>query len=213
VILFVATTNADKLREIRSLLSAVPVTLASLADLPPAPEPEESGATFEANALLKARYYDDHAAPLRAGGQTLLTVAEDSGLEVDGLNGEPGVRSARFVRPDATYPERFAEIEARLRQRPEAPRTGRFVCAVSVVRNGTEVFATRGTIEGEIAPLPRGDAGFGYDPIFYYPAYARTLGEVTEAEKLRVAHRGVAFRHLAEWLARYQGAETKNGER
>jgi XTP/dITP diphosphohydrolase len=129
-------------------------------------------------------------------------VAEDSGLVIDALDGEPGVRSARFLRPDATYPERFAEIFRRLEARPERPRTARFVCALALVRDGKVVYETTGTVEGEIARAARGSAGFGYDPIFYYPPYDSTLAEVTEEEKLRVAHRGQAFRSLARWLVK-----------
>lgn len=194
MILLVATTNRDKLREIRELLAGVPVTLLGLADVPPVEEPEETGLTFEENARLKARYYAQ-AAPAGA-----LTVAEDSGLEIDALGGEPGVRSARFLRPDASYAARFAEIERRLAEQPAAPRTARFVCAIAVVREGHVLFEARGTVEGEIAREAQGSAGFGYDPIFYYPPFHSTLAEVTQARKLAIAHRGVAFRRLAEWL-------------
>lgn len=191
--LLIATTNADKLREIRALLAHAPVDLMALDAFPPIPEPEETGGTFEENARLKARSY------FAATGVT--TIAEDSGLEIDALNGEPGVRSARFLRPAATYPERFDEIFRRLDAHPALPRSARFVCAVAVVREGATVFETRGTIEGEIAPAPRGEAGFGYDPIFFYPPYGRTLAEVSQQDKLHVAHRGQAFRALATWLA------------
>lgn len=200
--LLVATTNPDKLREIRSLLGHLPVELLSLRDFAPVPEPEETGATFEENARLKAQYYGAAVtrppAPWQCG--PLLTVAEDSGLIVDALDGEPGVRSARFLHPDASYPERFAEIQRRLAARPSAPRTARFVCAVAVVHAGELVYETTGGVEGEIAPAARGTGGFGYDPIFYYPPYGRTLGETTEDEKARVAHRGRAFGHLVDWL-------------
>ncbi len=138
----------------------------------------------------------------------MLTVAEDSGLVVDALGGAPGVMSARFLGPEAPYAERFAEIQRRLAESPGQPRTARFVCAVAVVRDGSVVYEMEGTVEGEIARAPAGEAGFGYDPIFHYPPYGRTLAEVTDAEKLAVAHRGEAFRRLAEWLR-----ETKNGER
>ena len=177
--------------------------------MPAIQEPEETGTTFPGNARLKALYYDSHLSthvPGDAG--PVLTVAEDSGLVVDALDGEPGVMSARFLRPDATYAERFAEIDRRLRERPGQPRSARFVCAVAVVRDGRVVCEVDGTIEGEIASAPVGTAGFGYDPIFYYPPYGRTLAEVTEPEKLQVAHRGVAFRKLARWLR-----ATQNGER
>lgn len=191
--LLLATTNAGKLREIRSLLAGIPVELVTLLDLPPIEEPEETGSTFEDNARLKALYYSAHFG--------MTTAAEDSGLVVDGLGGEPGVRSARFLRPDASYPERFGEIFRRLSGPPEASRAARFVCALAVADAGRIVYEARGTIEGEIARAARGTGGFGYDPIFYYPPYGSTLGEVTEDAKLAVAHRGQAFRALASWLA------------
>jgi XTP/dITP diphosphohydrolase len=192
--LFVATTNRDKLREIRHVLADAPVEILSLQDVPAVAEPEETGETFEDNARLKALYYAAHAP---AGA---YTVAEDSGLVIDALGGDPGVRSARFLRPDASYPERFREIYRRLAERPGAPRTARFVCAVAVVHDGRVVYETTATVEGEVAPEPRGSGGFGYDPLLYYPPYKSTLGEVTEADKLAVAHRGRAFRQLAVWV-------------
>jgi XTP/dITP diphosphohydrolase len=190
--LLVATTNAGKLREIRALLSGAPIELSTLHDLDPIEEPEETGATFEENARLKALYYAS-----RAG---LTTVAEDSGLVIDGMDGEPGVRSARFIRPDASYPERFAEIFRRLAGPPVQNRTARFVCALAVADENRIVYEARGTVEGRIAHAAQGDRGFGYDPIFYYPPYDATLAEVTDELKLAVAHRGQAFRALAAWL-------------
>jgi XTP/dITP diphosphohydrolase len=194
--LVVATTNPHKLREIRGLLADAPVELLALDAFPNVPEPEETGTTFQANARLKALYY---AAALASGEHDLI-VAEDSGLVIDALDGEPGVRSARFLRPDASYPERFAEILSRLDADRTRPRTARFVCALALASRSEILFETTGIVEGEIAAGPRGEAGFGYDPIFYYPPYGTTLAEVTEAEKLRVAHRGQAFRSLSEWL-------------
>lgn len=196
--LLIATSNPHKLREIRALLAEAPVDLLGLADLPPVAEPDETGATFEENARLKARYYREHAAATAPA--PLLVAAEDSGLVIDALDGEPGVRSARFLREDASYAERFEEISRRLTARPDRPRTARFVCALAVARGPDLVFETTGTVEGEISETPRGDAGFGYDPIFVYPPYGRTLAEVTDEEKRRVAHRGHAFRALAAWL-------------
>ena len=190
--LLIATTNPHKLREIRALLADAPVEVVGLQDFPPVEEPDETGATFQENARLKALYY--------AEAHGVETAADDSGLVVDALAGEPGVRSARFVRPDATYGERFAEIYRRLAADREAPGTARFICAVAVACRGEVIFETTGIVEGEISEEPRGAAGFGYDPIFYYPPYARTFGQVTEEEKLRVAHRGHAFRRLADWL-------------
>jgi XTP/dITP diphosphohydrolase len=194
--LLIATSNRDKLREIRDALVDVP--LRALTELPAVPEPEETGSTFEENARLKALYYDQHATS--AAQERLLTVAEDSGFVVDALDGAPGVWSARFLGADASYPERFAEIYRRLAAQPNASRAARFVCAVAVVDRGQIVFETAAAIEGEIARTPCGSAGFGYDPIFFYPPYARTLAEVTQAEKLRISHRGQAFRTLRGWL-------------
>ena len=193
--LLVATTNVNKVREIRAILvgrERIPVRLISLADLPAVGEPEETGDTFCENARLKALYYGGHF--------DFLTVAEDSGLIIDALDGEPGVRSARFLGPDASYAQRFAEIYRRLAARPDAARTARFICAVAVVGNNRVMFETTGTVEGEIAPAPTGSAGFGYDPIFFHPPSGGTLAEVTDAAKLAVSHRGEAFGRVAEWL-------------
>ena len=190
--LLVSTTNPGKLREIRELLGDVPVDLASLSDIEETQAPEETGLTFAENARLKAWYYAAHAG--------LPTVAEDSGLVIDALDGEPGIHSARFLYPDATYPERFTEIYRRLIQRPSAPRTARFICALAVVDHGDVVFEATGVVEGEIVDPPRGERGFGYDPIFFYPPYGTTLADVTQDAKLAIAHRGQAFRQLADWL-------------
>jgi XTP/dITP diphosphohydrolase len=192
--LLVATTNQHKLREIRRLLADA--ELVGLRDLPRVDEPEETGRTFPDNARLKALYYAAHAA--RTPHAPAMTVAEDSGLVIDALGGEPGVHSARYLGPDASYAERFAHILARLDGLPR-PWTARFVCALAVAERGEIVFETTGTVEGEITQ-PSGSAGFGYDPIFYYPAFGTTLAQVDEAGKLSVAHRGAAFRAFAEWL-------------
>ena len=198
--LLVATTNRDKLREIHAVLDGASLELITLADLPPIVEPEETGATFAENARLKALYYAQ-AAQTTLRDPSVLTVAEDSGLVVDALDGEPGVRSARYLRADASYQERFDAIFRRLSEQPNRPRTARFVCALAAARGGNVVFETTGTIEGEISPAPHGTNGFGYDPIFLYPPYARTLAEVDDQQKLRVAHRGHAFRNLRTWLS------------
>jgi XTP/dITP diphosphohydrolase len=190
--LLVATSNPDKLREIRTVLADLDVEILTLDDLTPVAPPEEPGATFRENAQLKARYYS-RLTPH-------LTVAEDSGLIVDALDGEPGVRSARFLRPDASYPERFAEVYRRLARHPGRPRTARFVCALAAAREGSIVFETTGTVEGEIVEPPRGRGGFGYDPIFYHPPSGRTLAELDERAKADVSHRGRAFRQFAAWL-------------
>jgi XTP/dITP diphosphohydrolase len=199
--LLVATTNPDKRREIHGLLAHVAADVNDLTALPPLPAPDESGATFQDNARAKALYYSGHASQVPAWRHdNVLTVAEDSGLVIDALGGDPGVRSARYLRSDATYEERFAEIERRLAHVPDAVRTARFECALAVARGREIVFETTGVIEGTIAQAPRGTGGFGYDPIFYYPPFGATLAEVSESDKLRVAHRGHAFRALVHWL-------------
>jgi XTP/dITP diphosphohydrolase len=188
--LLVATTNPGKMKEIQALLEGAPVRLTTLADFPGVPEPEETGSTFAENAALKARAY--------AALCGLPTVAEDSGLEIDALGGEPGIHSARY--PGATYPDKFANLYARLAGHPR-PWTARFVCELACVdAAGTILITTRGTVEGEVAETPRGSYGFGYDPMFFYPPYRKTLGEVSGEEKLAVVHRGKAFRAFRQWL-------------
>lgn len=192
--LLIATTNAGKIREIRHLLAHWP-TLRTLADLPPVTEPDETGVTFAENAALKARYY--------AAASGLVTVAEDSGLVIDALGGAPGVHSARY--PGETYPDKFRNLYAALANYPR-PWTARYVCAIAVAevpesRSPEVIYECEATVEGEIWPEPLGPHGFGYDPIFYYPPYGRTFGQVDDAEKLAVAHRGRAFRLLDAWLA------------
>ena len=191
--LLLATTNPDKVREIRALLSGAAVEIVGLDQLPPVEPPVEDGATFEDNAALKARYY--------AAATGLPAMAEDSGLEVDALGGAPGVESARFGGAGSSYPEKFARLYEMLDRTGARDSPARFVCAVAVADRGAVVFAARGTVEGRISPEPRGAHGFGYDPIFYYPPEGRTLGEVSDETKRAVSHRGAAFRQVAGWLA------------
>lgn len=192
--LLLATTNAGKLREIRALLEGLPIELVGLADVPAVDAPEETGATFAENARLKAEYY------ARATG--LEAVAEDSGLEVDALGGEPGVNSARYGGPDATYPAKFALIYRALRSAGQTTSPARFVCALALAGPEGLRFESRGVVEGRIAPAPAGDGGFGYDPIFFYPPYGCTLAEVPAFQKAAVSHRGQAFRALRRYLER-----------
>ena len=206
--LVIATSNPDKVREIRALLADVAVNLRTLGDYPPVPEPEEPGATFEENARIKAEAY---ARALREWlVPDALVVAEDSGLVIDALDGLPGVHSARFLGPHTGYPARFAEIGRRLSERPAAPRSARFVCALAAADREARVCCeTRGVVEGRIAETPAGTGGFGYDPIFFYPPYGRTLAEVADEEKRAVAHRGQAFRAFADWLAGARSLEPR----
>jgi XTP/dITP diphosphohydrolase len=187
-----ATTNPHKVREVRGLLDSVPVRVETLADVPAAAEPEETADTFEGNARIKALHYAS-----RHPGE--YVVSEDSGLEVDALGGAPGVQSARFLGPDATYPARFDEILRRLRDVPEAGRTARFVCALAVARDGAVLFETRGVVEGRIPYAPAGEGGFGYDPIFFSPELGCTLAEAGDV-KASVSHRAQAVAALLHWV-------------
>ena len=189
--LVLATTNAGKLREIRELLADAPVELKTLADFPAIEPPAETGATFAENARVKARYY--------AGKTGATVVAEDSGLEVDAMGGAPGVESASFGGEDSSYPHKFALIYASLAAAGVTTSTARFVCALAVAAGDAILFESRGTIEGQIASQPRGEGGFGYDPIFFFPPFGCTLAEAG-ARKSSVSHRGAAFRALAGWL-------------
>jgi XTP/dITP diphosphohydrolase len=190
--LLVATTNENKVREICQLMDSAAIDLVTLAGWPHVPAPEETGRTFEENARAKAMHY--------AAATGELTVAEDSGLEIDALGGAPGVHSARFGGENASYPDKFALIYTALRARGVATSAARFVCALALVKDDRVLFETRGIVEGTIAPEPRGTGGFGYDPIFFYPPYGQTLAEAGDA-KAAVSHRGEAFRSLKRFLA------------
>jgi XTP/dITP diphosphohydrolase len=188
--LLIATTNPGKVREIRGILAGAPVDLIGLDELPPVAEPEETGKTFAENARLKALYY------ARATG--LPSAADDSGLEIDALDGAPGIESARWYGSD--YTVKFRKIYELLLERGVARSRARFVCAVALAIDGHIEYEASGTVEGEVAPEPRGSHGFGYDPIFYYPPLGRTLGETEDAVKATLSHRGYAFRALREHL-------------
>lgn len=195
-VLLVATTNPGKLREIRDVLQGVPFEVRSLEGMADLEAPEETGTTFEANALLKARYY--------AQATGLLAVADDSGLEVDAMDGRPGVLSARY--PGASYEKRFANIWREMAASGRADRGARFVCAIALATPGAVLYQTRGTVEGEILPAARGSQGFGYDPIFFSPELGMGLGEASMAEKRTVSHRGRAFTALRAFLLDSAGA-------
>ena len=195
--LLVATTNPDKLKEIFALLKDLPVDLKTLKDFPAVKEAEETGSTFAENAREKARHYS------KATG--VKTVAEDSGFEVDALNCEPGIYSARYLRPDATYAERFDAIyraigKANGKKGNQPSKAARFVCALALASGDDILFETKGVVEGQLADKPAGNGGFGYDPIFCYPPYGKTFAEVTPERKMAVSHRGEAIRALKSHL-------------
>ncbi len=189
--LLLATTNPHKVREIAPLVDALGMDLVTLADLPGVPEPEESGETFWENARIKALAY--------AAASGLVTVAEDSGLEIRALDDEPGVRSARFLGDGVPYATRFEEIFRRLGAGASTPRDARFVTALAVAERADILFETESAIAGEIALAAAGSGGFGYDPIFFYRTFGKTLASSSDSEKAWVSHRARAFRDFSRW--------------
>lgn len=188
--LLVATTNPGKVREIAGILQGLPIELVTLDDYPQIPEPEETGETFAANADLKALYY--------AAATGVASVADDSGLEIDALDKQPGVHSARWFGTD--YTVKFQKIYELLDQRGLETSPARFVCRVSLAEGNRVTYQSEGTVEGLIDREPRGTNGFGYDPIFFYPPFGCTLGELDLARKASVSHRGQAFSALRRYL-------------
>ena len=190
--LLVATFNPGKLREFHDYLAGLPLDVIGLQSLPDVSPSPEDGNTFEQNAQQKARYYSRFFPG--------LTLADDSGLVVDALGGEPGIYSARYLSPSATDEQRCCEILARLQNVPDLGRTARFVCSLALARQGKVIQTFEGPVEGEIAREQRGENGFGYDPIFLFPKLNRTMAELSAADKLAVSHRGQALRKMGEYL-------------
>jgi len=186
-----ASGNAGKLREFRLAGQLLSVDVEPLPGLKSIMAPEETGATFEENACLKAAYYSRFAPG--------LLFADDSGLTVDTLGGEPGVYSARYAGEHATDEDNNRLVLDRLGDNPD--RTARFVCVIALAKDGEIVKTFRGEVEGQMLHEARGPGGFGYDPLFYYPPFDRSFGEVDDAKKFGVSHRGNAVRSMLEYLA------------
>ncbi|HMQ56342.1 MAG TPA: RdgB/HAM1 family non-canonical purine NTP pyrophosphatase [Anaerolineae bacterium] len=185
--LLIATNNAHKLEEYREILADLPIFLVSLAEVGIDLDPEETGTTFTENAVLKAIAFAQSA--------NLLTLADDSGLEVDALGGEPGVYSARYgdtAKDD--HLGRYRLVLDRLAGIPWEQRTGRFKCVVALATSAGLIGTVEGAVEGYIALDPAGNGGFGYDPIFFYPPWGQTLAQISSAQKHSISHRGQAAR-------------------
>ena len=195
--LLLATSNQHKLEELRAILSDLPFKLLSLKDLQLDMLVEETGATFAENAELKARAY--------AQASGMLTLADDSGLEIDALGGAPGVRSARYLGRETTYEERFRKIVEQLNGLPMDQRTARFRCVIALADPSGSTRIVEGVIEGVIADAPRGKNGFGYDPIFFVPELGKTLAELAPEQKNRISHRGRAARAARILLENWSG--------
>ena len=195
MILYACSTNPGKLREFTLAAQQSGITGLELLPLPNIKEvtpPEETGATFQENAAIKALYY--------SGFTDELVFAEDSGLEVDALGGEPGVFSARYSGPDVTDEANNQLLLKNLRHKLN--RHGRFVCVIGVAKGGKLLTTVSGAVEGEILRAPQGSNGFGYDPLFFYPPLNQCFGELTTEAKFEVSHRGKAVRALFDWLKR-----------
>lgn len=190
--LLLATTNQHKIDEYRAIFSSMPFQLRSLRDFRVETDVEETGSTFAENAELKALTY------AKLSGH--LSLADDSGLAIDALNGAPGIYSARFAGRDTSYEERFRLILAQLKDVPVEQRTARFVCAITIAEPSGYYRTVEGVIEGTIADAPRGENGFGYDPIFFVPELGKTTAELPPEQKNRISHRGRAAQLAAALL-------------
>ncbi len=199
--ILIATQNRDKLREIEGLVAGLPFRFVIPSDLGIKDSPEETEVTFLGNARLKARHY------ARLSG--LPAVADDSGLSIDAMNGEPGVYSSRFCGEQATYRQRFEEIWRRLADVPPGKRTAHFTCAVVLAEPDRVFFETQEQVHGLIVSPPRGLNGFGYDPIFFHPPSGCTTAELPREMKDAISHRGLAFAQLRAFLEASIGSESR----
>ena len=194
--ILLASRNSDKLREIREKVTSLDIEILTPDDFPDLPEVEEDGATLEANAAKKALTLH------RLTG--LPTIADDTGLEVDALNGQPGVFSSRYAGPDATYSDNVQKLLKELSSVPGEKRGARFRCVIAFAKDG-EIDFFEGEVEGTIALQPVGESGFGYDPVFYLPEQDRTFAELSLQEKNNISHRGLALDAWVEYLKNQDG--------
>ena len=192
--LIFATGNQNKMREIREILADLPVEILSMKEAGIEADIVEDGKTFEENAIIKAKTI------MELTGE--LVLADDSGLEIDYLNKEPGIYSARYMGEDTSYHIKNAKLIERLEGVPDEKRTARFVCAIAAVFPDGKELVVRGTVEGIIGYEEKGENGFGYDPIFYLPERGCTTAELSPEEKNSISHRGNALRLMNELLER-----------
>ena len=197
--ILVATSNPGKIRDFAGAASIYEIEITPLPNFSSLSPVIEDGNTFEANARKKAETYSRYAAEE-------LVIADDSGLEVDALGGAPGVHSARYAADEPHAAEANTDDEANnaklireVRRVPRDRRTARFVCWIAAAREGKILAVFEGKVEGTIIEQPRGSNGFGYDPLFYFPAMGKTFAELSSTEKAKYSHRGAAFRALLEW--------------
>lgn len=192
-----ATGNAGKMKEIREILADLKTEILSMKEAGIVLEIEENGSSFEENAIIKAKAVAAHP-----NAQGAVVLADDSGLEIDYLNGEPGIYSARYMGEDTSYRIKNQNLIDRLSGVPDERRTARFVCAIAAVFPDGEIKTALGTIEGKIGYEERGTNGFGYDPIFYLPDMSRSTAQLTPEEKNGISHRGNALRQMKQELSK-----------
>lgn len=204
-----ATGNKDKMFEIREILSGMGEVshVLSMKEAGIDIDPEENGTTFEENALIKARAVFNEAK--RTGIEDALVLADDSGLCVDALNGEPGIYSARYMGKDTSYRVKNANLIDRVNKEGNGNRRAEFVCAIAAVFPDGSEEVVRGTVEGEIADKEYGENGFGFDPIFYIPSLKKTTAEIPPAEKHAISHRGNALRLMKEVIKKHESSNSK----
>lgn len=191
MVTYLASKNEGKLAEIRTMLGDSPLELRTY---PAYRDPEEGHESYVSNALLKARALRSQL--LHAGIRDVAVLADDSGIELDALGGRPGVDSAIYAGANATWPERLGTMMHEVAGRGEDARGARFVCVMALIRPDGEELVVEGDVRGEIAHTLRGENGFGYDPLFYYPPIGKTFGEIPERQKNQLSHRGRAARAL-----------------
>ena len=187
-----ATGNAGKMKEIREIMADLDVEIVSMKEAGVDVEIVENGSSFEENAVIKARTIMEHTGE--------LVLADDSGLEIDYLNGEPGIYSARYMGEDTSYHIKNNNLISRLEGVEDEKRTARFVCVIAAAFPDGEILTVRDTVEGRIGYEEKGKNGFGYDPIFYLPEYGKSSAQLSPEEKNRISHRGKALRKMKEEL-------------
>ncbi len=195
----VATGNKDKVKEIREILRDMDAGVVTMKEAGFFAEPEEDGSTFLENAVIKAKAVAREAAKDEVWKDAIV-MADDSGLVIDALNGEPGIYSARYLGHDTSYRMKNADLIRRLDGVPDEGRSARFVCAVAAVCPDGKVLTAEGVMEGRIGHEERGENGFGYDPIFYLPEFGCTSAQLSLEDKNRISHRGKALRAMREKL-------------
>lgn len=195
----VATGNKDKVKEIKEILGDMDVTVTTMKEAGMSVEPEENGETFLENALVKAGAVAEKAAACGEWNDAVV-IADDSGLVIDALNGEPGIYSARYLGHDTSYREKNADLLKRLTGVPDEERSARFVCAIAAVCPDGKTLTAEAAMEGRIGYEERGENGFGYDPIFYLPEYGCSCAELSREQKNAISHRGKALRLMRERL-------------